>query len=311
MRYFKRKWNETRGDQYDNWGTSTFFIETDDSGYPSRQIEKYDNGIVLKYGDEKSEDEFGILGDQDLDLEEFGEFEISKTEFENEWESNEKKFITSEIIGTLLQNDKFDDWWESEPIEIQFFDNKKQKITFMDLVPESDPNFIKEADQALKSFLEKKANDRLELSEFAYQNCMDFLNAVEYDEADKPLWDIKDKSDIWNFIYPQDIYVSRRHRRDKNIYINLTCECEWEQEHGLQLVFRQGKKLTRISDQDGHITEADAYDKPDDEDKLLSQFENNEKSQLPTMHKSNGGDSDKSNGRTNNKSQSWWKRLWS
>ena len=188
------------------------------------------------------------------------------------------KTITSTIIGELKQNDQFDDWWESEPVQIQFFDNKKLKITFMDLVVESDPNFIKEADQALKLFLEKKTDDRLELSELAFQNCMDFLNAVEYDEADKPLWDIEDKNEIWNFIYPQDIYLTRRHRRDEDIYINLTCECEWEQEHGLQLVFRQGKKLTRISNQDGHLTEADAYDKPDEEDELLSQFENNEKS---------------------------------
>ena len=311
MRYFKRKWNKTRGDQYDNWGTSAFFIETDDSGFPSRQIEKYDNGIVLKYGDKKTEDEFGMLGDLDLDLEEFGEFEISKAEFENEWESNEKKFISSKIIGILFQNDQFDDWWESEPIEIRFFDNKKLKITFMDFAPEGDLSFIKEADIALKSFLEKNTNDRLGLSELAYQNCMEFLNAIDYDEADKPLWDVKDKSEIWNFIYPQDIYVSRRHRRDEDIYINLSCECEWEQEHGLQLVFRQGKKLTRISDQDGHITEADAYDKPDEEDELLSQFENEEKSQLSTMHKSNGGVSDESNDSTNNKSRSWWKRLWS
>ena len=221
------------------------------------------------------------------------------------------KTITRSIIGELKQNDQFDDWWESEPVEVQFFDNEKLKITFMDLVPESDPNFINEADQALKSFLEKKANDRLELSELAYQNCMDFLNAVGYDEADKPLWDIKEKGEIWNFISPQDIYVTRRNRRDEDIYINVTCECEWEQEHGLQLVFRQGKKLTRISDQDGHITEADAFDKPDSEDELLSQFEIKVKGQLPTMHKSNGGESNKPKDSTNNKSRSWWKRLWS
>ena len=52
----------------------------------------------------------------------------------------------------------------------------------------------------------------------------------------------------------------------------MACECEWEQEHGLQLVFRQGKKLTRVSDQDGHLTKADAYGIPDNEDKLLSAF---------------------------------------
>lgn len=310
MRYFKRKWNEKRGDQYDNWGYSTFFIETDDSCFPSRQIEKYDNGIVLKYSDKKTEDEFGMLGDKQLDLKEFGEFEIVKSVFESEWESISRNFITSTIIGTLFQNDQFDDWWESKLIAIPFFNNKPLRITFMDLVPERDLNFINEADQALKAFLAKKRNDRIELSELAYQNCMDFLNEVGYDEADKPLWDINEKREIWNFIYPQNIYVTRRNRRDKDIYINVTCECEWEQEHGLQLVFRQGKKLTRISDQDGHITEADAFDKPDKEDELLSQFDNKEKSQLPKIRKSNDEPSEKSNDIANN-SRPWWKRFWS
>ena len=66
--------------------------------------------------------------------------------------------------------------------------------------------------------------------------------------------------------------MARRSRRYEDIYINVTCECEWEKEHGLQIVFRQGKQLTRISEQDGHLTEADAYDKPDKEDALLNQF---------------------------------------
>ena len=61
---------------------------------------------------------------------------------------------------------------------------------------------------------------------------------------------------------------------------------------------------TRISDQDGDITEASAYDKPDEEDELLSQFENKEKSQIPIMDKSNGRNNDKSNDSTNNKNRS-------
>ncbi|WP_353778645.1 hypothetical protein [Winogradskyella sp. 3972H.M.0a.05] len=311
MKYFKRKWTEKRGDQFNDWGFSTFFFETDETGFPLRQIEKYDNGVILKYSKNNTEDKYGGLGDQELDLEEFNEFEISKTDFENEWESNSRNFITSEVIGTLFQNDQFDDWWESEPIEIPFFDHKKLKITFMDLILENDSRFIDEADKALKLFLEKKTNDRLKLSELAYQNCMEFLNAIGYDEADQPLWDIKEKNKIWNFIYAQDIYVTRRHRRDEDIYVNVTCECEWEQEHGLQLVFRQGKELTRISDQDGHLTEADAYDKLDEEDKLLSQFENKEKSQLQIIPENNDKASGKLENSSNNKSKSWWKKLWS
>ena len=38
-------------------------------------------------------------------------------------------------------------------------------------------------------------------------------------------------------------------------------------------MFRQGKVLTRVSHQDGHLTDADAFDKADSEDLLLSRFE--------------------------------------
>ena len=85
MKYFKRNWNETRGDQYDSWGKSVWFFETDNNGEVLRQIEVYDNGKVLKYDNENIEDEFGMLADQNLDLTEFNEFTIEKEEFENNW----------------------------------------------------------------------------------------------------------------------------------------------------------------------------------------------------------------------------------
>ncbi|QSW89052.1 hypothetical protein J0383_22805 [Flavobacterium endoglycinae] len=183
-----------------------------------------------------------------------------------------KKYITSNIIGKLYQNTEFSDWWESEEIKIPLLNNEMLKVTFLDVEPEHDETFIEEADEALTNFLRMNIENRNSLSELAYNNCIDFLDSVEFDEADEPLREIKDKNEIWNFIYPDGIHVSRRTYNDKDIYISIVCECEWEQEHGLQLVFRQGKKLTRISDQDGHLTEADAYAKPDSQDKLLNEF---------------------------------------
>ena len=85
MKYYKRYWEETRGDSFDDWGKSIWFFETEDSGFPIKQMEVYDNGRVLKYDKTKLEDEFGGLADQKLDLEEFSEFEISKDEFEINW----------------------------------------------------------------------------------------------------------------------------------------------------------------------------------------------------------------------------------
>jgi hypothetical protein len=98
------------------------------------------------------------------------------------------------------------------------------------------------------------------------------MDDVVYDGIDPALAEMTEKNEIWNFVYPSDIYVSKRHRRDEDIYIAVSCRCGWDDEHGLQLVFRQGKKITRVSDEDGHLTEADAYDKPDEEDELLSKF---------------------------------------
>ena len=88
MNYFKRNWNETRGDEFDSWGKSIWYFETDKSGLPTKQIEVYQNGKVLKYDQTKLEDEFGGLGDQELDLIEFSEFQITKEEFEKVWNEN-------------------------------------------------------------------------------------------------------------------------------------------------------------------------------------------------------------------------------
>ena len=85
MNYYKRNWNETRGDQYDSWGKSIWYFETDNNGEVLRQIEAYENGKILKYDNHNIEDEFGGLADQNLDLTEFVEFSIEKEVFENKW----------------------------------------------------------------------------------------------------------------------------------------------------------------------------------------------------------------------------------
>ena len=159
------------------------------------------------------------------------------------------------------------EWLISEPIPIPFFDGKKLNFVFDGY--ENDENFFSEADNAISNFLEKNDSERMKISHLVFKNYTDFIDSVGNDE-DLPK--IENEKDIWNFVYPQEIYVSRRHRRDNDIYIEILCECEWEIEHGLQIVFRRGEKVTRVSQIDGHLTEADAYDKPDSDDDLLSKF---------------------------------------
>ncbi|TYC19040.1 hypothetical protein FXF52_38795 [Micromonospora sp. MP36] len=38
-RFYRRRWNETRGDELDDWGRSLWYFEVDDDGWPVRQID--------------------------------------------------------------------------------------------------------------------------------------------------------------------------------------------------------------------------------------------------------------------------------
>jgi len=93
MKYYRAEWNETRGDEYDNWGTSIWFLELDNENFPLRQIEVYQNGKRLKYDKVNFQDKFGMLGDQPLDTDEINgmnEIEITLAEFESEWLNQSK-----------------------------------------------------------------------------------------------------------------------------------------------------------------------------------------------------------------------------
>ena len=180
--------------------------------------------------------------------------------------------IISQVLGNLTQHKDFGDWWLSNPVEIPFLNQQKMEFTFMGYEPPEDAAFVPDADEAVRNFLHLTPQYKTELAPLAHQAFIEFYENVDWDDRDKIMEAITAKNDIWHFIHPVSILVSRRHRRDKYIYILLECNCDWDDEHGIHFTFRQGKKLTRIGAYDGHLTEADAYDKPDEEDELLSKF---------------------------------------
>ena len=85
MLYFRFDWNESRGDEFDDWGKSTFWFEMGDDGYAVRQLEVYEDGTVLKYDASHMEDKYGGLADQPLEPEENQIPEVKAAEFEAEW----------------------------------------------------------------------------------------------------------------------------------------------------------------------------------------------------------------------------------
>ncbi|MFI5534164.1 DUF6985 domain-containing protein [Kitasatospora sp. NPDC051853] len=43
-------------------------------------------------------------------------------------------------------------------------------------------------------------------------------------------------------------------RDGDEVYVSVECECSWEPEHGLQLVFLGGRTVSKVGPYDGHLT---------------------------------------------------------
>jgi hypothetical protein len=84
--FFKRQWNETTGNpKTDDWGTSFYYFQTDKAGNVLKQMVIYDNGKILKYSNLHTEDAFGGLATQDLDLSDAEYAPLSKNAFFDLW----------------------------------------------------------------------------------------------------------------------------------------------------------------------------------------------------------------------------------
>ena len=186
--------------------------------------------------------------------------------------------LLSAVVGSMTPSEdkEFANWWYSRPIAIPFWDNREIQVVY-EFSPGGDTRFVTEADLAMVNFLQLPGTAKEALTKLLDENCRDVCESTDFGARDAELkkrwFSSEDRTTLWQYVSPpQTIRVQRRHHRDKDIYVHMHMECEWEEEHGLQLVFRKGQQLTRISQQDGYLTDADAFNLPDSQDILLSRF---------------------------------------
>lgn len=85
VHYYRRQWDERRGDRHDDWGASTWYFETDESGGVLRQLEIYDGGQRRRYDQVHQEDADGALSESPLAPDEWAPWRITREGFEAEW----------------------------------------------------------------------------------------------------------------------------------------------------------------------------------------------------------------------------------
>jgi hypothetical protein len=90
-----------------------------------------------------------------------------------------------------------------------------------------------------------------------YRDIMDDVVAAVDDE-----WyvEIAGPHDVLDHVrFGHEPMVTRDPYGDRHVYVSLECECDWEPEHGLQIVFRDGREVTKVGPYDGHLTNSAAY----------------------------------------------------
>ena len=166
-------------------------------------------------------------------------------------------------LGPLRPVSQIPEWLESGPISIPFFDGEKLTVTLQHLKEEDEPD----VETAVSAFLRLGPQDRLAVSHYVLANYQFVAGQVSEEDLGCR---IESAETVWAHVQPSQIYVARRPRRDCAIYISIAANCDWEPEHGLQIVYRRGTELVRVSEQDGHLTHTDASDLPEDQDRIVS-----------------------------------------
>jgi hypothetical protein len=153
--------------------------------------------------------------------------------------------IESQVVGQLKSVEHDEAFFESVPFEIPYFDNQMITIGFVEAKYQP---YLDSADNVLRKFLALTSKDRISNSELVFKY---------YDQTLKFGYTnnlhIKTPSDIWNHVRANEIIINWDENGD--FYLCVSCRCDWEEEHGLQLVFKDGQNLIRASGHDGHFTD--------------------------------------------------------
>lgn len=145
--------------------------------------------------------------------------------------------------------------WVSEHISVPLFSGATVKIQIFP-EREGDKDFLK-SDQveALQRFLKLPESRCVEIIPHLWRYYQDIRETVDSDDIPA----ISGPSTILQHITPR--FISTDRDDDGTVYISIEAECEWEIEHGLQIVLKNGERFVRVSDYSGHLTDGQAYGK--------------------------------------------------
>ena len=151
----------------------------------------------------------------------------------------------------------------SQPFPVPYFGGLL--LPFALLEAENDPAPA-DFETALNAFLQLGPVEKAQAGHYVFRLYRQIAEDVGEEELG---FTIPSASAVWDFVKPTGIRVSRRHQGDKLVYVEICAGCRWDVEHGLVVIYRSGSRLSRVSEQDGHLTTSDAFGFPEERDTII------------------------------------------
>ncbi len=164
------------------------------------------------------------------------------------------------LLGPLRRDDR-SGWYESEPKPVRFLGGRACRFVFDDYGADEARQL--EVRRAVQNALDAGPEVLAAAEPYVVRYCEEML--VRYPDELRPKVSLARPSDVWSYVhFGGELHVSRRADGDAEdgVYLSIECNCEWEREHGMQLVLRDGRTVSKVSPYDGHLTNADAFADP-------------------------------------------------
>lgn len=116
---------------------------------------------------------------------------------------------------------------------------------------------------AVATFLTTDDRALRDASANAFAYYLDTVRLVREQGWDLQLPEIAGPESVWDHVSFGGEFHVDRNADDGQVYVSIECACTWEPEHGLQLVFRGGRTVSKVGPFDGHLTNASAFGRHD------------------------------------------------
>jgi hypothetical protein len=160
-------------------------------------------------------------------------------------------------LGPLQPDEGIPEWLRSEPVRLSVLNGAEAVIVVSGYADdENKPEFH----TAITNLLQCPREAFRQAEPYIFQNYQDINSSVWMPDDPEYLVIASPDRVREHVTVGTEPLVMRRPYGDKAIYVSFECECEWEPEHGLQIVLRNGCELVTIGPNFGHLTNSDAYD---------------------------------------------------